>query len=367
MVSIDCAACRISNPVNGIVPAVRCYHCGTETALGADFWSDTITLGWFAMAIGREPGEPMTDKSNDPPVRRASFGRAAPRCQECEGPDLDVERLATFVESGRCFCPGCGAAIRLRAADALGLHINPRTRFLVNETAHDAAAMAIQARRTPVLFACMGCGGALEVDGASRQVTCRYCDAANYLPDGLWLQLRPVPTPEPFFMICEYDEASWNEARWCRDDVRAADAALPGLPFDWYARLAVDREEYVRASLARNPVVPPQLLSSLAGDRSDRVRRALASNPATDPQVLTYLLAEDDDHDVMWALINNPSLPPGSGELLAKSRDSRKRAAAATHLALSMKSLKRLARDNDDHVKAAARTRLETLRAQGHK
>ncbi len=49
-------------------------------------------------------------------------------------------------------------------------------------------------------------GGKLPVDGASRTVTCPHCSAANYLPDGLWLQLNPTPRVQAFFLVCDEPE-----------------------------------------------------------------------------------------------------------------------------------------------------------------
>jgi len=364
LVSIDCIACRTSIPVNGVVPAVRCYHCGTESALDTELWTSTFVPEAWAEALDFAPGEARTLTKLGHPEIRVAYGRRVPRCQTCKGPDLDPAVLATLVPHGQCFCPGCGTTIRVRPADALCTELNPRARFVVGETAHDAAARAAEAKTTPILFACMGCGGGLTVDGSQRQVGCTYCGASNYLPDGLWQKLRPVPTPEVFFLICEYDEAARIEARWIDDDARREDAARPDLPPALYQRLASDDDSDVRAAVAGNPAVPPQLLDVLAGDDAYRVRAAVAGNPATDPATLHRLVA-DRDSDVLAALSGNPRLPVAALEALARSETSRKREAAAKHPAVPLELLHRLARDAHRDVREAARERLAELRAQG--
>lgn len=362
--SIDCHACRTSIPVNGLVPSVRCYQCGAEITLDAGFWTSTLGPDEWAEALACEPGDARMTTTLGHPQIRLVYGRRAPRCQKCKGPDLEPAHLVPMLQRGQCFCPGCGTTIRVRPADELCMQANPRARFVVHETAHDAAALAMQSKTTPVLFACIGCGGGLSVDGSQRQVTCTYCDASNYLPDGLWQQLRPVPTPEVFFLICEYDEAARNEARWACDDVRREDAARPDLTLDQYQRLASDDDSDVRAAVAGNPAVPPQLLDALAQDDSYQVRVKVAENAVTDPSTL-HRLVGDHDSDVRAALVANPRLAPASVEALAKSDDYDHRVAAAKHPALSLDTLHRLARDSDSDVQEAARARLAELQAQG--
>jgi hypothetical protein len=219
--SVDCQACQTSIPVNGVVESVRCYHCGETNPLGQPFWTWALSPECFAEALTFEPGNATEHKVMGRRSHRLAYGRRIPRCQVCTGPDLDERVVVSAAAAGQCACTGCGAGIRVRDADALCRAIHPNARYMVGETADDAAAQALQKQTSPVMFACMGCGAGLRIDGTSRAITCTFCNASNYLPDGVWQQFHPVPKPQTFFFLCEFDAAA-------RDQL-ARQAALPAL------------------------------------------------------------------------------------------------------------------------------------------
>ena len=364
MLSLDCMSCRTSMPVNGIVPSVRCYHCGTISTLDAEFWTSKLDSECFSTALGLEQGNASSSTSLGHPSSRLIYGHRVPRCQKCKGPDLDPDSLVGMVPSGACACPQCGASIRLRVADELCRAVNPNARFVVHECAEDAAAQVVQASKTPILFACMGCGGSLTVDGTARAVICSYCSASNYLPDGLWQQLNPVPVPIVFFLVCEYQAASRQAARWQSEDARAEDAARPDLTPEQFTQLARDEEDDVRVAVAGNPATPQDLLATLVADSYYGVRAAVARNPATAPQTLLRLI-DDDDSDVEQALAGNRNLPAEAVERMARSDDDDKRILAAQNPQCSVATLHRLSRDDDNGVATAAKVQLEKRRAEG--
>ncbi len=205
---VDCGGCGSSVPVNGVCERVSCSRCGQDVELDGAFWKNAFEPGYFAEALGFEEGEGREVTQFGGHSAKIGYGRRRPRCQSCKGPNLEPEELAQTLAGGGCSCPACGQHIRIRPADELVRAIHPAARFMVGETVATGAAAELQKERQPVLLSCMGCGGGLEVDGSTRTVTCAYCNASNYLPDGLWQQLNPVPTMQAFFMVCEYDEAS---------------------------------------------------------------------------------------------------------------------------------------------------------------
>ncbi len=336
--SIDCSACNISVPVNGVVSSVRCYHCGETQSLDPAFWNNAFEAEYFGEALGFAEGEGKQISSIGARRYRLAYGRRTPRCQACKGPDLDLLSLGTLIEHGRCFCPACGQGIRLRLADELARAINTRAVMVVGETALSGAEQAMQAKTTPILFQCMGCGGALKVDGSTRAVSCEHCGNSNYLPDGLWNQLRPVPKEQVFFLVCEYDQTAAREAQWSTEDGRIQAAASQQLTLEEALRLAKDSEDDVRIALARNGATPNDALWALAGD---------------------------DDDDVIEALMGRADLHPAIVDKVAQHSDYDARVLAAKHAQCPLETLHRLANDDDDDVKTTAQERLAALKAQG--
>jgi hypothetical protein len=326
--SMDCRACRISMPVNGIVESVRCYHCGETSALGRFFFKDHLDR-CFVEAEEMAPGA-MKDESRTHlgAAVRLSYGRGAPHCPTCPTAPIEPALVIESVAKGGCFCGKCGKSVRVRPADALLSAVHPGARFAVSEHALDETAQALSAKTKPVMFQCMSCGGALHVDGNARVVACSYCKSDNYLPDGLWQMLHPVPKPEVFFLLCEIDGP----------EDRLARARQPNLPAPEYERLAQDRDLRVVQAVAANPHAPPTLLRWLCGNRHRSVLEGLAANPA---------------------------LPLDMVQAMAKSDDAEFRAIAATNPALSHELLRDLAHDPNPAVVSAAHARIEQLKAQG--
>ena len=213
--------------------------------------------------------------------------------------------------------------------------INPRARILVGETALDEEAQALQAGTKPVLFSCLQCGAALRIDGTTRAVTCEFCSASNYLPDGVWMLLHPVPKPRPFHMLASM--TNWRTIRWLDENARC-DAANPGLS--------------------------PELCFRLARDPNPRIRERVAANPAAPADVLA-LLVRDSVGWVAKAAAPHPFLPPAAVAWLATSDDSDRREIAARHPNAPHETLRLLARDRDADVKSAARERIRALEAAG--
>lgn len=313
-------------PLNGIVPSARCYHCGELNTFDGQFWVDALERAIFDEGFALPPFERRRAPEGDGFV--VEYGPQPITCGRCLGAPIDPTSLAAAAARGAYDCTQCGASIRARVADPLSLAVYPATRFVVGETAVDASGQALQAQGRPVVFQCMTCGGGLQVDGSKRLVGCQFCGADNYLPDGLWQLLRPVPKPEPFYLVCEVETI--DERR-----LRAASGALRP---DEIATLAVDADKLVRRAIAGNPATPPELLKVLARDASRTVLEGLAGNPNL-PDALLESMAASDDEGFRLLAAENPRL--GHARLLS------------------------LAEDPAPRVAEAAQARVEALRAQG--
>ncbi len=317
--SIECHGCRIPIPLNGVVPATRCYHCGEVNQFKPSFWLRALS-GPFQEAFGVAPGVMQTTGAVMTGLR-VEFGRRAPQCQRCKGPDVALDQIVSSAERGECGCPGCGEGVSVRRADDTCIAINSGARYVVNEQAPDAEGRALQARTKPVVFACMSCGGSLQVDGSSRLVTCKFCSADNYLPDGLWQLLNPVPKPEVFFFVCEYENEVERAARASRE--------TPGV----LASLAKDSSVLVRCAVAANPATPAATLEQLAFDRIRAVLEALASNPNL-PSELVDEMAHSANPEFRALAARHPRLSPGQLPGLARQQQhTQARDTAAMRLA----------------------------------
>jgi DNA-directed RNA polymerase subunit RPC12/RpoP len=273
---VNCEGCGARVPVNDIAESISCSRCGHHIAL-REFWTDSFAKSVFGtidlepkvrkfLDVGRAlDAEGIQCAISGSPSAELKIGRQSPTCQGCKG-QLDPAALAASLDAGACSCPACGARVRLRRADALCLAMRPTLRLLVGEGVGGAVEGEMQKLRQPVLFACMGCGANLPVDGTARMVTCTYCNAPNYLPDGLWQAINPVPKMTPLFLVCEHDERARYMSRLQDRGFACTEAQKPSLPHEAYAALAAHEESEVRRTLAQNPAAPLDLLEQLALD-----------------------------------------------------------------------------------------------------
>lgn len=207
--SVECPECKQQVPVNHLRPLMLCSHCQATT--------DRVRreLAWWLMreahigtifALTLPDGEVETFSSDDMSME---FFRGPADCPACHRP-MTQQALVAAASDGTYRCE-CGFACACRAAEPSLVQSFPYARWLLGEA--PAAGAAPDAAK-PILAPCMGCGAGLKIDGASsRTVECSYCNASNYLPDGLWLRLHPAPRLEWFRLVVEIDEASLLEVQ----------------------------------------------------------------------------------------------------------------------------------------------------------
>ena len=348
-ISIECDACRVPNPVNGIVGAVRCARCDAVTKLDDETWKH---IGGEMSLPNPEHGERNARSSQADRVRAT---RRAPGCHAC-GTELDTAGLPALAEAGRWRCPKCGVESRVRAARGLVLAFCPFAHFVVGEIADDGERKPVGAIEVP----CPQCGAAVTTDGTSRDVTCRYCDTSSYLADDVWQRLHPVREQE-FFLICADGEeiARIERERTAAALARAATDALTSAELEACAR---DPNDAMRLAIAGNPHASAHVLFTLAHDKQLAVRQAVARHPATSPKALAAMAAEQDLQKI---LIARADLPATVLKQLAHDGTNAVRALAVAHPAIDLATLQGLADDKKPVVRDAARSRLRELAASG--
>jgi len=356
---VTCRGCRTEVPTNGVAEALACHACGKTMELPREFWKQRFDKDDFEpllLAPGKQERSPLGSAAEIESFLR--YALEMPLCTGCRKP-LPADALKTAVTSGELAC-ACGKANRVRAADGLVRTIDKHASLVVCETSRPPVRVA-----KPVVFACMKCGGTLEVDGTARTIECTYCAASNWLPDAVWQVIYPLPQLEPFYLVCEYSEDELRQARWEDWEVRVQDAARPDLTPVLYGQLSHDDEEDVRAAVAANPAVDAEVVARLVGDDDDEVRAAAVGNPKLPIDVLEKLAEREEMSRVVAAIVARPELPASVVEGLARSKHEASRIHAIEHPNLPVATLRKLAGDPEDKVKRAAKKRIAELEAKG--
>ncbi len=208
-VAVKCDGCDHSIPLNGPVSKLKCPRCQELRALkGRLRWAEVLnyqnpTVDVFTATRGHRPGE--GDYGAWAPVKLNTL-RAWPRCPGCEHEYTREETEAGVEAGGPLTCPDCARTLSVDPSPPLLTEPFPSTRWVIGgvlESADGGGGSAVASGGTPVVMACMSCGGVLKVDGSSRLVTCEYCEVTNYLPDDLWLSLHPAPRRERWYVVFE--------------------------------------------------------------------------------------------------------------------------------------------------------------------
>ena len=211
--------------------------------------------------------------------------------------------------------------------------LNPRALFVVGEQVGDEATRAVNRERKPIAFQCIQCAAGLSVDGTKRTVECQYCQASNYLPDGLWRELNPVPVMSEYYLVCELTPEQRGKAL-AQEIVRGLKEKhwRPGKETDLdsreYGLLFLVGEEIDKRDVLQNPSTPAETLELavkpfLENDARMETEFAelAAAHPNLPPQTLARLAAATEGtplaEEVKRAVAQNPNTPAESLKLLA--------------------------------------------------
>ncbi len=195
----ECPHCGNPVMVNALNERIHCPSCQRDRTYPYTEWA-----GLLESAQSLRPG---TDPGNggNTTILGANwhllYARFDPYCFACK---FDFDMAEVVAADGPYACPQCGERWHQRPAPADAQAAMPWLRWVVAEDPGQIPGEGpdepAPAGAKPILFACMGCGGSLEVDGTDRVITCRFCDASNYLPDDLWLRMHPVETVRRWFL-----------------------------------------------------------------------------------------------------------------------------------------------------------------------
>jgi hypothetical protein len=382
-IGMVCPKCKTKYPLQGPHSNPQCYSCKTKVTIPR---FDLFVL--VRDAINRALAFPDDEKV----YRGTTFipeqykytrahCQAPPSCLSCQLPFPEEQIRAAESELE---CNSCKEVMPIRANDkALEKLVDKAfTLWVLNDPGEQ-----VEVKEKPVakklMFACMTCQSALEVDGSERTVKCSFCSNKNYLPLDVWTFVNAVPTTHPFTVVVDATEERILQAKiYCLysrgmgelpdespfylshsyDDVKftrkleqeIAAIIVKQEPTEWLKHtksrnpgvrkalaqmeetsdelqqlLVKDENVLVRIQLATASNLPISIAKSLLKDKRHEVREALAKNEKTDPKVM-LLLTADDDWEVRIALAGNANV--------------------------SRPALKKLRRDEDSYVKEKARS-----------
>jgi hypothetical protein len=201
-VQLGCGECGNFFPLNGLVNRVRCTLCAESHLCSPKFWRDVV---WEHVDKCKEPRQwDGASWKGDHGTCNVSAAGFPPLCRACYAV-IPWEGLAPVWEATKdgqptqVFCPECGEGHRARRPPDWAVAERPDLLMLIGETAKlDDAPSTVS---KPVIFKCPSCLAGLDIDGARRIVSCRYCDSDIYLPDDLWMHLNPTVKRARWWML----------------------------------------------------------------------------------------------------------------------------------------------------------------------
>ncbi len=207
-----CVSCGGPIAINAFTNKVFCGACGAKNVVSSDEWT-SIVKDNIKEARNFAEGEGQNSKTFGGNYEYSLlFGKQKARCRNCKT-SVPEDFFSSF--GGNDYkCSKCGDIVTVRKPDDFILNIVPEAVFVagedLNQLNSDTPSMTKPDAAKPVLFNCPSCAGNLEVDGASRMITCKFCNSKIYLPDELWHELHPVKTVSRWYVLVDESKVDIN-------------------------------------------------------------------------------------------------------------------------------------------------------------
>jgi len=203
--------------VNGPLKAPLCNSCNGVVRLKPGLWSSILgdaEKASLTMPAGEGINSTLMTGGFSLEV---SYINAKFSCTDCEQA-WDLDAVATGTD-GTFKCTKCDHESVTYPAPAWLIEVIPTaTQIFFGERELSAAEGQVvadpnDASEKPIVFSCPQCAGALKLTKSSeRTVTCSYCEADVYLPDGLWAKLHPVKKAKHWCVRFEGDYHALKKA-----------------------------------------------------------------------------------------------------------------------------------------------------------
>ncbi len=201
----ECKSCGNPLPINALVEKIQCPACQKETDFPISFWRKSILDSAVSDYSKLKEGEGQTQTiMTGEYTFHVMYGVQKPRCAKCKTA-LDETKYEEYSKSGSAECVKCGNIISVRRPEEDAQKVFPEVQYLIGEDSDmfdtGKTSMKTPDSIKPILFTCPSCAGNLKIDGASRVVTCNFCNSEIYLPDNLWHRLHPVKVVDRWYMV----------------------------------------------------------------------------------------------------------------------------------------------------------------------
>lgn len=206
-----CQHCGAGLPLNGPVAEPICVACNQQNSFDEDLWTRLLIRPY--MSYESNEGE-LAWAHDSVKLQHGNWRAELPACPGCRAPLPEDLINGQTVEAPLTFpCPACQHANTAAPVPEWVTQFAPRAVRMYNaetvSTASGAVAVNDEAAK-PVLFACAQCGANLKITAeAERTITCEFCQASIYLPDGLWRKLHPVKTTTRWYLRYDHVLPKW--------------------------------------------------------------------------------------------------------------------------------------------------------------
>jgi len=209
-VMTSCPHCGNPVIVNGPMTEPACGSCQQKVAVDDDLWKELVG-SYLEEYDELEPGEGK-EGSIDTGSMELKFTYVrlpppTPACPDCET-EWDLDEVQTGFD-GEVTCKQCGRTTSSFPAPGWFKGLFPAaTQIFFGEreaggATGDAPGMDGSGA---IALSCPKCGASLPIGpDTDRTTTCKYCEADVYLPDGVWLRLRPAKVAK--FWLVRFEDA----------------------------------------------------------------------------------------------------------------------------------------------------------------
>ena len=191
-VTLVCSKCSKAIFINGPVQRALCSSCQHEHTIPPNLWRTILSdIDWICKESPKGKGKKSEYTSPGGLDVNWLSGNLMPYCTSCKTDFPPLEENLRKDE-WNITCETCNTDTPVQSPYNWVTDLMPRIGLIINADIDEPDGVPEIPAMEPVLFACPGCSGNLEIDGTDRLIKCKYCNSNLYLPDDLWLRFHPA-------------------------------------------------------------------------------------------------------------------------------------------------------------------------------